>query len=234
MRSGSLLISVLVHGGALGVAVCTGVYGLAEIARPHVEVVLQDAATPNAAARPPAACEPLPVEPDPADLEVELVEPPVVPLPELAPRATDAADEPLPPRRQPTLERVRTSPPPPPAPQSAPATADPELVAVPPEAAPQPASSRVDACPLATNEPPVYPRRERSLGLEGVVVVIATVDATGAVTAVRLGERSVHAGFNRAALAAVRRWRFEPAWLDGRAVAAEVPVPIEFCIRPGS
>ncbi|MCA8975448.1 MAG: energy transducer TonB, partial [Planctomycetes bacterium] len=93
---------------------------------------------------------------------------------------------------------------------------------------PQPAQVHVAASPCADNLPPDYPARERALSLEGEVTVGATIDRSGIVIAVRLIASSAHAGFDRAALAAVRTWRFEPATVDGVPVAEEMPVTIEF------
>ncbi|RZA28024.1 MAG: TonB family protein, partial [Lysobacteraceae bacterium] len=42
----------------------------------------------------------------------------------------------------------------------------------------------------------------------------------------RTGERS--RDLDRAVISAVRKWRFEPAMQDGKAVAGAVVVPVEF------
>jgi protein TonB len=69
-------------------------------------------------------------------------------------------------------------------------------------------SSRVD---------PIYPEAAQRAGLEGLVVLRATIDERG-----RVGDlqvlRGLGLGLDEAAVAAVRRWRFRPATRDGRPV----------------
>jgi TonB family protein len=59
------------------------------------------------------------------------------------------------------------------------------------------------------NVQPVYPPDAKELGIEGTVVIEATVDASGTVTNAR-PVSSPHASLTTAALEAVRQWRFEP------------------------
>ncbi len=86
----------------------------------------------------------------------------------------------------------------------------------------------------SVNRPPVYPRRARRLGWQGRVVVRVRVDARGRVVAVRLGDSSGHGILDRAALDAVRGWRFAPARRGAIPVAAWVDVPIRFRLTGGS
>ena len=65
---------------------------------------------------------------------------------------------------------------------------------------------------------PIYPDIARAAHAEGVVIIEATIDVRGNVTAVRV-LRS-HALLEQAALEAVRQWKFTPTLLNG------VPVPI--------
>ena len=66
------------------------------------------------------------------------------------------------------------------------------------------------------------------LGLSGTVLIRARVGADGDTEEIRLWRTSGHALLDAAALAAVRRWAFEPASLDGRRVEAWVEVPVHF------
>lgn len=75
---------------------------------------------------------------------------------------------------------------------------------------------------------PAYPVEARARHLEGVVMLLVSVDATGCVTNARLLSSCGHALLDRAALTAVTSWRFEPARQDGVAVAAQVEVPVRF------
>jgi protein TonB len=74
---------------------------------------------------------------------------------------------------------------------------------------------------------PVYPAELRSKKLEGVVTVIFVVDAAGKVNNVRL-EKSSHPAFEKPALDAIRKWKFEPAVKGGERVACKMRVPVRF------
>jgi len=86
---------------------------------------------------------------------------------------------------------------------------------------------RVDAAYLA-NVPPDYPRKLLKRGIEGDVLVRAQVQPDGHCSDVQLVESSGYRQFDRAALSAVRDWRFVPASSGAHAVMAWVEVPIEF------
>jgi protein TonB len=77
---------------------------------------------------------------------------------------------------------------------------------------------------------PRYPDSARREGAEGVVLVKALVQADGAIGAVEVERSSGHAALDRAAIQAVREWRFRPAERSGARVAAWVVVPIHFQI----
>ncbi|MBM3490321.1 MAG: energy transducer TonB [Alphaproteobacteria bacterium] len=85
---------------------------------------------------------------------------------------------------------------------------------------------------LAQAEPgnplPDYPQLSRLRGQEGRVRLAVRIDAEGRVTELRIVESSGHALLDKAAREAVERWRFRPATRDGRPVADEVVVPVEF------
>jgi protein TonB len=79
--------------------------------------------------------------------------------------------------------------------------------------------------------PPVYPRSARQLGQEGEVLIRANLDPEGNPEEVRLLRSSGIEALDRAAIAAVRRWVFEPGRRNGVAVVAWVQVPIRFTLR---
>lgn len=102
----------------------------------------------------------------------------------------------------------------------------PELTPAAPPAPPAPASQPI---PLAGSTPaPRYPPASLRRGESGTVVVEARVDPRGNVSAVNVADGSGSRLLDRAAMDAVRRWRFEPARSNGEPVAATVRVPIEF------
>lgn len=135
--------------------------------------------------------------------------------------------------------------------QSAAQQERPQLMEVPPEAAlpapiDEPAFPQVpDAItqagadvPLAPGDqpvpldgqtpPPHYPGTALRNGESGTVLVRVEVDAGGMPAGVALVQRSGSRELDRAAMEAVRRWRFQPAQRDGRAVSGSVVIPIEF------
>ena len=92
----------------------------------------------------------------------------------------------------------------------------------------QPAAARNrDARPLQ-QPAPEYPVAAMRAGDEGTVLVRAEIDASGKPSNVELAKRSRSRDLDRAALAAVRNWTFEPAIRDGKAVASTVQVPVDF------
>jgi protein TonB len=73
-----------------------------------------------------------------------------------------------------------------------------------------------------------YPEAALRLGVEGLVVLVLTVDETGAISAGRVVEEPGH-GLGPAALASVRRHcRFEPARKGGEAVATSFRYKVRF------
>ena len=83
------------------------------------------------------------------------------------------------------------------------------------------------------NPPPVYPRRARRRHHQGLVLVEVQVGPDGRPLGVKLARSSGHKELDRAALAAVRGWRFRPARRNGKAVAARVEVPLRFRLKRG-
>ena len=82
--------------------------------------------------------------------------------------------------------------------------------------------------PLAQT-PPAYPLAMRTLEIEGQVLVEFIVTSTGRVEEV-YAVRSTLPSFDRAAISAVRQWRFKPAMREGRAVPTRMQVPIVFSL----
>lgn len=78
------------------------------------------------------------------------------------------------------------------------------------------------------NPPPEYPGIAKKRGLEGTVVLDVFVETTGKVRELRVYQPSGHPVLDRAALASVRMWLFEPGMKGDRPVAMWVRVPIRF------
>lgn len=78
---------------------------------------------------------------------------------------------------------------------------------------------------------PPYPAIAVRNRMEGTVLLEIMVDATGAVTLVKVIRGSGHHELDRSAREHVlREWSFQPALRDGRPVAARVRIPIEFAL----
>lgn len=80
--------------------------------------------------------------------------------------------------------------------------------------------------PVRTTAPD-YPAELRRDGLSGLVMVRCQIDASGNVTGTEV-EKSSNPGFEQAAVAAVKRWKFKPAKQDGVPVTITVSIPIKF------
>ncbi len=90
----------------------------------------------------------------------------------------------------------------------------------------------------ASVEPPVlvhfveaaYPEEAAARGIEGVVRLSLVIDESGKVADATVVERAGH-GFDEAALEAVRRFRFEPARLNGHPIAVQVSYEYAFTLE---
>jgi len=113
--------------------------------------------------------------------------------------------------QQPRL--VETAPPPPP-------------VAAAPKPRPvAPAMSQPQ--PISTPSPK-YPMQALRNGDQGTVMVSAEVDIAGVPSSVEVAKSSGSRALDRAAVDAVKHWRFRPAMTDGRPTPGRVQVPITF------
>jgi protein TonB len=78
------------------------------------------------------------------------------------------------------------------------------------------------------NPPPVYPAAAVASKIEGRVMLRLTITATGDVSRVTVAESSGAPLLDRAALDAVRQWRFRPALRGGMAVEWSCQLPVRF------
>lgn len=168
---------------------------------PLPPLVLAAEPSPTALGEPPAvlpgpswaeliAAAMVPAEPPPAAAALSAAPPPAV----TAPAVSGAAAAALP-----------TEPP------SAPRRDPPSAMTAPALPSPPRPVSPVEAPPAILHRPaPTYPERARVRGEEGDVVVAVELDAEGMPRAVMVRRSSGSPSLDRAALAAVRRWRFSP------------------------
>jgi len=76
-----------------------------------------------------------------------------------------------------------------------------------------------------------YPEMARMAEAEGTVVLLVTVGIDGLVTSAVVAESDTITSLENAALAAIRRWIFRPAYQGSRPVAVQIRVPFEFRLR---
>ena len=98
-----------------------------------------------------------------------------------------------------------------------------------PTAPTAPTASADRLTPLPISRPaPRYPQQAQRSGIQGAVQVRATVAPDGSVERMELARSSGNRHLDRAAMEAVRRWRFDPATRGGQPISADVVIPIEF------
>jgi protein TonB len=81
------------------------------------------------------------------------------------------------------------------------------------------------------NPPPRYPIMARRRRYQGTVFLDVLVDARGRAEDLRVASSSGYDLLDRAALEAVREWRFEPGKLGGHPTAMRVKVPVRFVLK---
>ena len=102
--------------------------------------------------------------------------------------------------------------------------------AVPHAASAPRAQPQVNISSRMTN-PPVYPADAMQEGKEGTVVLVVDINAQGAVTGAKVARSSGDARLDQAALSAVPKWTFNPAMENGKPVAGQVRVPVQFAMH---
>lgn len=185
--------------------------------------------------------EPVPTEPMPPIVEAPRTETSVDVRPLVAmPNDSAAPPPPTQPRKPTTEETLAATPPPPQLKRTTRSVELPvETVQVDSVATPMSAANEgidtPDELPrqASNNRPPSYPLEALSANIEGVVTVRATIDAAGSVAEVELSQSSGTESLDRAALVAVRGWRFAPGRKAGLAIKTVVLVPVRFTIRRG-
>jgi periplasmic protein TonB len=87
---------------------------------------------------------------------------------------------------------------------------------------------QIQAAKVISARPPVYPALARQARIQGTVILHAIIDPDG-----RVGELRVISGhplLARAALEAVRLWRYLPTRLNGQPVEVETTVTVKFVL----
>ena len=220
--------------------------------RPAQPPAVKQAAQPPAVKQPAQPPKPAIKAPDPA---LQAAGPMVPRSPDVAaPKPTDAAPKPaeaapkptdttppkpaeaaspkpaqaVPAKARPAEATPRPAQPPPAAPQAAPvfdlAGTDSEsnAVALGPNIVPASPDDRF------RNRPPIYPPEAEIRGQHGTVLVMIHVSEDGLASSVDVAQSSGVEVLDRAAVDAVRKWRFRPAVRQGRAVPFAMPFRFVF------
>ncbi|KRG62936.1 energy transducer TonB [Stenotrophomonas humi] len=159
----------------------------------------------------------------PAQPQAEVAE--ITPLPAPLPAGAGASDmpdaRPVAVEEAPALVETPAPPPAPIAEQPAPAPA--------PAPAPVAAAPTDRPVPLPGQSPaPDYPPAALRRGDSGTVVVQVEVDAKGLPLDAKVIQRSGSRDLDRAALDAVRGWRFQPAQSNGQPMQGTLEIPFDF------
>jgi TonB family protein len=82
---------------------------------------------------------------------------------------------------------------------------------------------------ILSRVPPVYPPLARKESISGDVVIRVQVEADGSVSSMKV--LSGHALLRQAAMDALRNWKYQPAMLDGKPVAMQTTVTVQFRMK---
>lgn len=155
------------------------------------------------------------------------------PLPGPMPAGDGASDMPdagAPSEPRPQLvEDAAPSPPPQPSPTDEGFTPAPGTDAGRPRDTGLASAPTTQPVPLSGNTPPPrYPPAALRRRQSGTVLVRVEVDTSGRPAGVEVEQHSGFRELDRAALEAVRGWRFQPAQRDGQPVPGSLVIPIDF------
>jgi TonB family protein len=78
---------------------------------------------------------------------------------------------------------------------------------------------------------PIYPEEAKKAGIEGTVVLGATIDGEGKITDVKVLE-SVP-GLDQAAVDALKQWLYAPVRVGGQPITYSFTVSVRFALKPG-
>jgi protein TonB len=81
---------------------------------------------------------------------------------------------------------------------------------------------------LIHSVPPDYPSAAKRDGIEGSVDLDVTVSSRGVVEDVSVLHATPPDMFEKSAVAAVRKWKYDPRFVDGLASQAHVKVHLDF------
>ncbi|CAM3190281.1 energy transducer TonB [Moritella viscosa] len=105
-----------------------------------------------------------------------------------------------------------------------------------PEIKPQAPKKGISNKPILINKPsflsrptqPRYPRMASRRGIEGVTIYEVWLDDNGSQIKQILISSSGELSLDKAALRAIKKWRFSPYIINGRAIAHRIKIPVRF------
>jgi TonB family protein len=97
---------------------------------------------------------------------------------------------------------------------------------------PQPAQAHGGESPntppkFISGNDPKYTESARDAKIEGTVILAVSIDEKGKVKAVKV-KSPLDKGLDHNAIKAVKRWKFQPATVDGKPVPTEVNISVDF------
>lgn len=98
------------------------------------------------------------------------------------------------------------------------------------EPAPPPKPPVRKAAQVKRRIKPAYPVAAKRAGVEGLVVLVITIDETGKVVDAKV-VKGLGYGLDEAALNVVQRWEYEPASIDGKPIKSTRREKIEFILE---
>lgn len=169
-------------------------------------------------------------------------------LQDMAAPPPEPAPAPPPPKPAEAAATVTRTPPLVPIPQAAPVPAPPiaagppasdapiQQVSVPagatgPSSPPHPVNGADLSTKLLAAKPPSYPVESRQLREQGTVILAVLLSPDGRVDQISIKQSSGFFRLDRAAMSAVRHWRWSPTLIDGQAVAVRGMLTIPFILR---
>lgn len=213
----------------LALAAHAAFFSLSWEASPHARILTPGStgveirlAAPGASAAQGSA---LPALSGPEPLPESELEPEPVPMAQPAPAPTPAKPAPAAAEARPLPRRIPSAAASAAASSGAPsASAGSGGVGVPQAAAP----SSPEPLGALANKSPQYPKLARQRGQEGAVTLRVEVSAEGQALSVTVLTSSGHSLLDKAAVDAVKKWRFSPARKNGAPIPGEAEITVEF------
>ena len=91
-------------------------------------------------------------------------------------------------------------------------------------------SGPVVAANLISQVKAVYPASARAAGVQGSVLLDATIGVDGSIQSLRVMNTQVDPDLAAAAVDAVKQWRYQPTLLNGEPIAVDTSITVNFTL----